>query len=299
MVALWIVFGLILAAAAVSALGAAFSIFGLRDLFAGAAVAVIAMGAALEFAKFVLAAYLHQAWKRMNPIFKTYLVIAVVLLSTITSLGIFGFLSNAYQSASGVLEAETIKLDALKGQETRNTAEIARLQKGIDEIPATRVTKKMQARQAAEPVISSLTKQQEDIARQIAESNIKIHNVKQQVGPLIYISRAFKIDIDDVVKYLIILLVTVFDPLAICLVIATSEALEQRRQFKLKYPNGQPVDQPQAQPQPQAPHNPAVLQDAVAATPPQSASAPLAAEPAPSAQVIHMRFADEKERDAG
>src|SRR5258706_15136638 len=110
MVALWCIIGLIVAAVSVSVLGASFSIFGLSQLFSGASLAIIAMATALEFAKFVLAAYLHQTWVRQNIIFKSYLSSAVVILSVITSMGIFGFLSNAYQSASSVLDSENIKL---------------------------------------------------------------------------------------------------------------------------------------------------------------------------------------------
>src|SRR6476661_1092727 len=131
MVATWVIVGLIVSAFSVSTLGAAFSIFGLRDLFSGAALSVILMASALELAKFTLAAYLHQRWKVLNPIFKAYLVVAVAILSVITSMGIYGHLSNAYQSASSVLEGEQIKLSALQSQLERHNNEIARLNNSI------------------------------------------------------------------------------------------------------------------------------------------------------------------------
>ena len=77
-----------------------------------------------EFSKFVMAAYLHQTWKNLNLIYRSYLVFAVVVLSLITSIGIYGFLSEAYQSASTVLEAENIKLESVKTQQALITAEI-------------------------------------------------------------------------------------------------------------------------------------------------------------------------------
>jgi hypothetical protein len=233
MVAIWVLVGLIVSAISVSSLGAAFSIFGLRDLFAGASIAVAAMAGSLELAKFVLAAYLHQRWSHLNVLFKTYLSAAIVTLSLITSMGIFGFLSKAYQSASSVLEAETIKFETLKARQVHNDAEMARITKAIDEIPANRVTKKMQARAEAAPEINQLEQEARTIAQQLADANLHIVDVKQKVGPLIYVSRAFKMNIDDVVKYLILVLVCVFDPLAICLVIATSEAIETRKKALL------------------------------------------------------------------
>lgn len=276
MVASWVVIGLIFSALAVSVLGAAFSVFGLRDLFSGAALAVILMAASLEFAKFVLAAYLHQRWKVLHGFFRSYLVGAVAVLSLITSMGIFGFLSNAYQSSSATLETEELKLSALKGQMDRHKAEIERLTKVMDEIPANRVTKRLEARKEIEPVITELNKNIAQAAGQIDLANLKILEVKQKVGPLIYISRAFKVNIDDVVKYLILVLVFVFDPLAISLVIATSEALTSRRKEQA----------------------PGVVQTTPAVAPAAAASAGAPPVVAPvDGQVVHMRFAAEPNKD--
>jgi hypothetical protein len=228
MVSFWVIIGLIAAATAVSLFGAIFSILGLGALFSGAIKAVFGMGASLEFAKFVLAAYLHQRWKFLNLLFKSYLTSAVVVLSLITSMGIFGFLSDAYTSASQELETENIRLVSLQADQSRVKSEISRITKSIDEIPANRVTKKIQTRQEYEPALKLLNQDLAGIEKRIGDVNLQIAKVKQKVGPLIYISKAFNMGIDDVVKYLILLFVVVFDPLAICLVIATSEALQSR-----------------------------------------------------------------------
>lgn len=232
MTSLWIIIGLIIASISVSTLGAIFSIDGLGSLFSGAVLAVSAMAASLELAKFILAAYLHQTWKDVNIVMKIYMIFAIVTLSVITSIGIFGFLSNAYQSASNVLEAETIKVEAQKVQQKNNNAEIIRLNRTIDEIPANRVSKKIAARNKVEPAIVALLKNSEQIDKQVAISNIKLLAIKQKVGPLIYISKIFKLEIDVVVKYLILVIVSVFDPLAICLVISVTGAIDSRRKFK-------------------------------------------------------------------
>ncbi len=232
MVALWVIVGLIIATISVSVLGAAFSVVGIGALFSGALLAVYAMASALEFAKFVLAAYLHQRWHKMNVVFKYYLVAAVFILSAITSMGIFGFLSDAYQSASTAIEVEDVKIANLRTQKASQQAEIDRLNRSIDEIPENRISKRMKARTEAEPAIATMTQKIDAIDGQLGQSNLNLIEVKRKVGPLIYISKAFKLEIDTVVKYLILLLVSVFDPLAICLVIATSEALESRKSVK-------------------------------------------------------------------
>ncbi len=236
MVAIWVIVGLILSAACVSVLGAAFSVVGLGALFSGAMVAVWAMAGSLEFSKFVLAAYLHQRWRDLNLVFKSYLVFAVVVLSLITSMGIFGFLSDAYQSSSHEIEEVNIKIANLRSQQKLNEAEIVRLNKAIDEIPDSRVSKKIKARAEAEPRISALTKESEAVDRKIGTANLQLHEIKKKIGPLVYIARALNKDIDTVVTYLILVFVSVFDPLAICLVIATSEAIEARRRAKLNPP---------------------------------------------------------------
>ncbi len=229
MISLWITIGLIIAATSVSTLGAYFSIVGIGALFSGALIAVCLMAGALEFAKFVLAAYLHQTWKKINLVFKVYMTFAIVVLSFITSIGIYGFLSDAYQSTSLVLEAETVKLENFKKQSELATSEIDRLQYSIEEIPENRVTKRLEARKAVEPRILELNKKVEDNEKEVTSANLKILDVKKKVGPLIYIAKALNVSIDQTVKYLILIFVLVFDPLAICLVIASTFALDTRR----------------------------------------------------------------------
>lgn len=228
-VSLWITIGLIVSAILVSSLGAYFSIIGIGALFSGALVAVCLMAASLEFAKFVLAAYLHQTWKNINLAFKVYMTFAVITLSAITSIGVFGFLSDAYQSASTVLEGETIKLENVKKQQEMITAEIERLNYSVEEIPEERMSKRLAARQAIEPRILELNKKYSDNENVIVTANLNILEVKKKVGPLIYISRNFNVPIDKVVQYLILLFVSVFDPLAICLVIASTYSIESRK----------------------------------------------------------------------
>lgn len=272
MISSWIIIGLIISGISVSSLGAYFSIVGIGALFSGAVLAVWAMAASLELAKFVLAAYLHQKWQELNVVYKSYLVSAVVILSLITSMGIFGFLSDAYQSASTTLEAENIKLQSLHKQVESSKAEIERLNRSIEEIPATRISRRIKARAEAEPVVAELTKKIDQINAQITQADLVVLEVKKKVGPLIYISKAFNMDIDDVVKYLIFIFVLVFDPLAICLVIAISESLGTRRLQQAQRPQQQQATEAS-----------------------KVESEPASQESVPEDEIIQMRFADEEE----
>ncbi len=295
MVSLWITIGLVIATLCVSTLGAAFSVLGLGALFSGAVLAVWGMAASLELAKFVLAAYIHQRWLELNIVFKSYLVFAIVVLSVITSMGIFGFLSDAYQSASSAIDVENIKFDTQKTQQNNNKAEIARLNRSIDEIPVSRISKRIKARSEIEPVINELNKKNEIIDQEISVLNLRMLEIKKKVGPLIYIARVFSMDIDSVVKYLILVLVSVFDPLAICLVISMSQAIQSRSRKNqqtsaepaaavaaaVPTPMSAPIPMPTSLPTPTV---------AAANTPSQILASVASAH---DDEIIQMRFADE------
>lgn len=229
MVQMWVVIGLIVSAVAVSALGAAFSILGLGKLFAGAVISVSLMAGALELAKFTIAAYLHQAWNQVNILARVYMVSAIAILSIITSMGIFGFLSGAYQESSALLQVENIKIGSLKDEKNRIDQEIQRINRIVEEIPDSRITKKLKTRQEIEPMIQDLKKKQETVIDQITAADLVILDVTKKVGPLIYIGKLFGADVDNVVKYLILAFVFVFDPLAICLVLAVSHSMAHRK----------------------------------------------------------------------
>lgn len=290
MISLWITIGLIISAASVASLGAYFSIVGLGALFSGAAIAVFLMAGSLEFAKFTLAAYLHQTWNSLNLVYKSYLTFAIVVLSIITSLGIFGFLSQAYESASAVLEGENIKLASIKSQQKQITNEIERLNKSIDEIPVNRITRRLAARAEIEPIVRDLNKKFAETEQGITAANLLILKVQEKVGPLMYISRSFKMDVDSVVKYLILIFVSVFDPLAICLVIASTHALETRRNNKAA------VTETAAVPVVAAAASPAsVPQREPVPKPINEDTVPVVANSEPEDVIVQMNFKDENE----
>lgn len=234
--ALLYVIALAISALLVSVLAATFSVSGLARLFTGAAVAVTMMGAALELSKFVAAAFLHRVWNRLNVFYRSYLLLSVIVLSAITSMGIFGFLSDAYQASSSDLQMYAVKINAMKDEQARNNNEIARLNRSVDEIPANRVSKRLELRAQIEPQMKDLLSKNDKAADEIKQMDLKVLEIKNKVGPLIYIAKAFNQDIDTVVKWLILVFVSVFDPLAICLVIATSEALRMRSMGYLDFP---------------------------------------------------------------
>ena len=256
-----------LSALSVSASAAFYSISGLSKLFAGAQFEVIIMASSLEVAKLVIASLLYQYWSTINRILKGYLVGALLILILITSMGIYGFLSSAYQETAnkaGNIDTQIalieIKRNNIQGQlvvynEEKlsiNTA-ISELRKGLsnnviqyrDTSGQLITTTSSSTRRALEKQLDKAMERQEvinskvdDLNNQIFEYETEIVEIKTsndlagELGPLKYISGITGWAMDKVVNILLLTIIFVFDPLAIALVIAANIAFDR---LKKKY----------------------------------------------------------------
>ena len=223
---------LIIAAFCISMIGALFSITGLSKLFAGAATSVMFMAAALEFAKIISAGFVHRFWDELNLMLKSYLVLAVATLMLITSAGIFGYLSHAYQNSAVALNNLDIKIQALNNEQLTINGEVTRIQKNIDEIPDSRVSKKLETKNTYEPEIQRLKKRIFEINAEISFSMVEKAGYQAKIGPLAYLSESMKIPMDVIAKWFIFVFVLVFDPLAIVLVISVSWLIKREEKLK-------------------------------------------------------------------
>lgn len=217
-----------ISAGLISITGAAFSIAGLMKLFAGAPFAVGIMAGALEFCKLMAASFLHKNWRQLHFIMKVYMTLAVGILMCITSMGIFGYLSYAYQRTASELKNTVVRIDYLESQQRKVQGEMDRVQKALDEIPASRISKKMEAQKEAEPHIQDLQKQIIEVQMQLRNENLKKLSFQMEIGPVVYVAELLNANTDKVATYLILLFVFVFDPLAVCMVLATGVALKLR-----------------------------------------------------------------------
>ena len=209
-----------------------FSVFGLSKLFAGAELSVIIMASSLEFGKLVAASFLYRYWDRINLLQKFYMTFATVILIIITSAGIFGFLSNAYQGATVEFEKESTNLifkeDRLKQLQEDKIYLKEELQDAIEELPDNYRTARRKLREDYQPQISEINKQMIDLKGEIGELKTALVETGVDVGPVIYLARTFQTDIDTVVKFFIFVLIFVFDPMAVMFVISYNVALEHR-----------------------------------------------------------------------
>ena len=209
-----------------------YSVFGLSKLFSGAALAVVIMAGSLEFAKLVTASFLYRYWDDINRWMKTYLIVGVITLVIITSAGIFGFLSNAYQGATASFEKESTallykqdRLDQLTEDKKFLKEE---LEAAVAELPDNYRTAKRKLREDYQPKINDINTTMMELKQEIGDLKIALVETGVDVGPAIFLARVFDTDVDSVVKYFIFMLIAVFDPLAVVLVISYNLTLQVR-----------------------------------------------------------------------
>jgi len=233
-----------LSALLVAGSAAFFSVFGLSKLFAGAQLSVIIMAGSLEFTKLVAASFLYQYWYSMSKILKTYLSIGVAILVLITSAGIFGYLSNAYQGATVNFEKQSTALlykeDRLE-QLTEDKGFLKEeLEAAVAELPDNYRTAKRQLREEYQPKINQINTDMMELKGEIGDLKVELVETGVDVGPAIYLARVFGTDVDTVVKFFIFILIFVFDPMALAMVLAWNTALG-RRSFEV-YEEGDKVE---------------------------------------------------------
>jgi cell division protein FtsL len=222
-----------------------FSVTGLGVLFSGASTAVMVMAGALEFAKLVAATYLKQMWGEIKGFNKWYLVSAVALLMLITSAGIFGYLSNAFQSQSLKLQQVDREIMVHSTKIDQNTIQITQLSTQISEfnknqgkiIDGGKVNSRLlRSIDNRDKEIAKINKKISDLQDQNAKENEKINEIKtsnidleKEVGGFRFVAEAFGVELKNVVKFFIFLIVIVFDPLAVALIIAFNGLIDVKK----------------------------------------------------------------------
>ena len=236
-----------LSAIIIAGCAAFFSVTGLGVLFNSTAVMIMASG--LEFAKIVLAAYLKKNWAQIEKVLRAYLVIATILLMLLTSMGIFGYLSNSFQSQSLKLEQADRKETLIKDKININNNEINRYNAQVSNITTIRNSQENNYSKLIEKdkFTGRLSNQINGADNQIKlyskkidslnNSNLVLYqdidslkntniDLEKEVGGFRFVAQSFNIPLKKAVKWFILLIVFVFDPLAIALIIAYNKSLE-------------------------------------------------------------------------
>jgi len=251
-------------AISISVIAAGYSIVGLSTLFAGAVVPIIAMGSALEVGKLVAASWLYNNWrnKLVPQSIKAYLTFAVIVLVFITSMGIFGFLSKAHLDQVQPTSSNNIKIELIDNQISQQNLIIERANKTLTLLDKTLekyvdmeyVTRGLKERAKQKPERDALTLAINNASDKIAELSekkgtlqLEQDKIEAEVGPIKYIAELIygdeaKDHFDKAVRWVIIVLIFVFDPLAVLLLIAANISLRTRKEGQEEIKNTKKVN---------------------------------------------------------
>ena len=250
----WLKYLVGLSAVIVAGCAAYFSVTGLGVLFAGASLSVMVMAGSLEFAKLVAATYLKQKWDDIGGFNKWYLTSAVGILMLITSAGIFGYLSNAFQQQNLGLQKIDRDIAVYQTQITKNDGEIVRYttqltnQQNIRNSQESNLSKQIDKDKSTlrvSQMINSADREITSISKRIDELTIKNNasldsinviknnniNLEKEVGGFRFVAEAFNVPLNTVVKFFIFIIVFVFDPLSIALIIAFNGLIGKKNMY--------------------------------------------------------------------
>lgn len=249
-----------LTALLIAGCAAFFSVRGIATLFSGAFLSVVIMAGSLELGKLIATTFLHRFWSKTSKLLKSYLLVAVLLLMAITSLGTYGFLSAAFQSNAAKFENNDAKIELIEQQKNSIKEQVEQLQERIKTLNESRI---QQQKNLATVTSNATTKYKlvyDDLQRSSQEINniqakidemqnnistkeqellqLKQHTLEAgDIGAFKFIAENFNMPLNDVVRLFIVLLVSVFDPLAIALVLAYSTTVQNKIKDDEQYMN--------------------------------------------------------------
>jgi hypothetical protein len=214
------------------------------------------MAGSLELGKLVAASYLHRYWNETKFILKTYLILSVLTLMGITSLGIFGFLTSAYQKSNVKIEIIDTKRLSIETKKESLLNEISVLNKRIETLNQIRIVQEQRVQEAGnyklprEQAYASIQNSNSEIDKsqeKIKNINIELENINKElielkteetkstdIGTLKFVSTLFNVSTETIVKWFTFIIVLVFDPLAVCLVLAYNNIVINNKKVKVE-----------------------------------------------------------------
>ena len=236
-------------ALAISTVAAFYSIVGLMSIFAGATTAIAVMGVSLEVGKLICASWTFTNWKTSPVIMKSYFIFAIVILMIITSLGIFGFLSRAHITQSSPTTLLTERIERIELKVVQKNIQITRYQGRLNTIDDAlqryielgavskglrKIGEMEEETNLLNTKIETLEKEIDDFTDEKFSMKTEINLAEVEVGPIRYVASMLYDDVSErelerAVRWIIILLIFVFDPLAVVLVIAANISLRDYR----------------------------------------------------------------------
>jgi len=213
-----------------SSIAAYYSIIGLAQIFPGAFWPIVIMGGALEVAKLVTASWVYNNWKETALFMKTYFLVAIVLLMLITSMGIFGFLSKAHIDTDMMIGSNQVKIQMLDQREYLLNSKLQYLLKKAGDDPE-KISRKTHA------LVLSAQKELEVLITERLPLLSEENKLSAEIGPIKYVAELVygysdKDIIDKAVRLVILIIIFVFDPLAVLLLVASNMSYRQAKNRK-------------------------------------------------------------------
>ena len=244
-----------------------YSVYGISKLFSGGSWSIIGMAAMLEFSKLVVITFLHDHYKTLKTAFKIYLISSAIVLMVLTSVGVYGYLTNSYQeTAKSIYETQNkialleqkkkifteqkTQIDTLVKQKTERISSYDKLRLSQESSLNSQLTQKQgtrglqkniqsvdQSTQTLNGEISQLNQKSIGLSDSVAlleQQKLVLENstFSSEIGPLLYLSRLTGKPMDIIVNWFILILVSVFDPLAVSLVIAANHLKHKEKEVK-------------------------------------------------------------------
>jgi hypothetical protein len=238
-----------------------FSVYGIASLFAGAFVATAIMASSLEVGKLIAVTFLYRYWQKTSFLLKTYLSIATLVLMLITSLGIFGYLSSAYQQSALSYQANQEKITMVEGQKPFYVNLVSQSESRIKSLSDARIVQEarlseamtnafisrnpIQLKQLQDQTVGLINQANEDIKSEgtkIETNQQKLMSITEDVNKLKFegsgkkdmqtfqfVADQFDMPLDKVAKWFIAILIFVFDPLAVALILAYNIAIAKKK----------------------------------------------------------------------
>lgn len=222
-----------LAAFSIEAIGTVVSVIGLSTLF-GANPIIMTLAVALDVGKLVVVSLLYKYWKQLNGLMKAYGLIAAVVTMTITSAGAAGYLSGEFQKAILGTQEVGLKVEVLKEEQAKLEARKKQIDDQIANLPSnysrSRITLMKQFEDEQKTITARLQKIQEELPQQ----QLAQIGTEAKAGPILYIAKAFDVPVEEAVKWVILMIIFVFDPLAVFLIVAGNFLWDQYQSRKPK-----------------------------------------------------------------
>lgn len=230
------IFLIFFAALSMEVIGSYISVMGLSSIFNGSIV-IMTMAIVLDIAKITCVSFIYTYWSTVNKTLRTYMFLATVVLMMITSAGAFGYLSAEFMNAVIPNKESSIKLQTLSEEQSRLQLRKVEIDKQISQILANIVRNRIKLIDSFKDETKRVNDRLSVIDEELPKLKIANVTVAAHTGPIAYVATAFNISMEEAVKYVILLIIGVFDPLAISLILAGNFLIAEQKKIFIKLEN--------------------------------------------------------------